>query len=281
MLRTKKLVIAVCAALLVTAGITVQPVKAAISSTLSIFRVENVKGITVTLEDIQQIQQKLSSGQGDISLDKIGSIKMQGGDNRYASQEEVKNLPDIDVAFPSALGSVIPSINIVGPRSVDFTLNVKNVNQIMKSYGATKLLPENIDGKTFKVNFTSQVTMNYKINDKLINITQTKSPEITVPEDVNVDEVYNAIVDMPIIPQDLQSQLKSIKDWRNSLYIPVVESKMTQVDINGAKGYMTKDFANSEGANESAVIWFNKGVIYVVSGEIENGEILNIARSMK
>lgn len=281
MLKQRKFVVAVCAALLVTAGITVQPVKAAISSTLSIFRVENVKGITVTLEDIQQIQQKLSSGQGEISLDKIGSVKMQGGDNRYASQEDVKNLPDIDVEFPSALGSAIPSINIVEPRSVDFTLNEKNVNQIMKSYGATKLLPENIDGKTFKVNFTSQVTMNYRINDKLINITQTKAPQITVPEDVNVDEVYNAIVDMPIIPQDLQSQLKSIKDWKNALYIPVVDSKMTQVDINGAKGYMTKDYGNSEGAHESTVIWYDKGVIYVVSGEIENGEILNIARSMR
>ncbi|MDD7796316.1 DUF4367 domain-containing protein [Clostridium sp. 'White wine YQ'] len=281
MLRQKKFVIAVCAALLVTAGITVQPVKAAISSTLSIFRVEKMKGITVTLEDIQQIQQKLSSGKGEISLDKIGSIKMQGGDNRSASQEDVKNLPDIDVEFPSHLGSAIPSINIVEPRSVDFTLNAKNVNQIMKSYGSTKLLPENIDGKTFKVNFTSQVTMNYRINDKLINITQTKSPEIIVPKDVNVDELYNAIIDMPIIPQDLQSQLKSIKDWKNALYIPVVDSKMTQVDINGAKGYMTKDYGNSEGTHESAVIWYDKGVIYVVSGEIENGEILNIARSMR
>jgi hypothetical protein len=281
MLKYKKLVAAACAALLVTACITVQPVRAAIESALSIFRVENVKGITVTLEDMQKIQKQLLSGQGEISLDKMGSIKMHGGKRRVSSQEDLKNLTDIDVAFPSALSDTVPNIKVVEPASMDFTLNVKNVNQIMKSYGAAKLLPDNIDGKTFKIDFSSQVTINYRVNDKPITILQTKTPQITVPEGVNVDEVYNAVVEMPIIPQDLQAQLKSIKDWKNTLYIPVAKSEMTGVDINGAKGYLSKDFDDSEGTPESAVIWYNNGVICVVSGRIDSDEILKIARSMR
>lgn len=281
MLKKRKFAAAVCAALLVIVCITVQPVKAALASALSIFRVENVKGINVTLKDVQQIQQKLSSGQGDISLDKMGSIKMQGGQKRTSSQEDVKKLSDITVTFPSTLSSVTPTINVVEPRTIDFTLNVKNVNQIMKTYGASKLLPDNIDGKTFKVDFASQVVMNYSINDKSISIMQTKSPEITVPEGVNVDEVYNAVVEMPVIPQNLQSQLKSIKDWKSTLYIPVVESEMTEVDINGVKGYMTKDHGDSQDTHESAVVWLNKGIIYGVSGKTDSNEILNVARSMR
>jgi hypothetical protein len=281
MLKSKKVAAAACAVLLVTAGVTVEPVKAALSSALSIFRVENVKGITITLEDMQQIQQKLSSGQGEISLDKMGSIKMQGGERRTSSQEEVKNLTDFAVAFPSALKGTTPTINIVQPRTIDFTLNVDNVNQIMKSYGAAKLLPGSIDGKTFKVDFASIAAINYSISGKPIEIIQTKSPEITVPEGVNVDEVYNAVVDMPIIPQNLQAQLKSIKDWKNTIYIPVVESKATEVDINGAKGYMATDKSNSDSTPETQVIWYNKGVIYSVSGKVDSKEILSIARSMK
>jgi hypothetical protein len=281
MLKRKSIVAAACAALVVTTCVTVQPVRAAISSALSIFRVENVKGINLTLEDLQQIQQKLSSGQGEISLDKMGSIKIEGGERRTSSQDDVKNLTDIDATLPSVLSGTAPNINVVEPASIDFTLNVKNVNQIMKSYGATKLLPDNIDGKTFKIDFASQVTMNYRINDNNIRIMQTKSPEITVPEGVNVDEVYNAVVEMPILPKNLQSQLKSIKDWKNTLYIPVVESEMTEVDINGAKGYMSSEKGNSEETVHSAVIWFNKGVIYTISGRMDNNEILKIARSMR
>jgi hypothetical protein len=281
MLKYKKIAAAACAAVIITTCITVEPVKAAIASALSIFRVENVKGINVTLEDIQQIQQKLSGGQGEISHDKIGSIKLEGGQERIASQEDVKKLSDIAVTFPSALEGVIPTINVVEPAAINFTLNVKNVNQIMKSYGAEKLLPESIEGKTFRVDFASQVHFKYLVNDKTFLITQTKAPEIVVPEDVNVDEVYNAVVEMPILPQNLQAQLKSIKDWKNTLYIPVLESEMTEVDINGTKGYLYSHKDNSANAPKSRVIWYNQGVIYVVSGETDSEEILSIARSMR
>jgi hypothetical protein len=281
MLKYRKITAAACAALAVTVCITVQPVKAAIANALSVFRVENVKGINVTLEDMQEIQRQLLSGKAEISLDKMGSIKMQGGERRTSSMENVKNLSDIKVTFPAALSSAIPNVNVVEPAAINFTLNVKNVNQIMKSYGATQLLPDSIDGKTFKADFGSQVTMNYRINDKSITVMQTKIPELTVPEGVNVDEVYNAVVEMPILPKNLQSQLKSIKDWKNTLYIPVIESEMTEVDINGTKGYMAIDKGSSENTPEYFVIWFDKGVYRAVSGRIDSKEILNIARSMK
>lgn len=281
MTKYKKFIAAACAALLITACIAIEPVNAAIANALSIFRVENVKGITVTLEDLRQIQNQLSSIEGEISLDKMGSIKKQGGQKRTSSQEDVKNLPDMAVIFPSVLDNEIPNINVIEPASIEFTLNVKNVNDIIKSYGAAKLLPDNVDGKPFTIYFASQVNINYRINDKSVLITQTKAPEIMVPEGVNVDDVYNAVVEMPILPENLQTQLKSIKDWKNTLYIPVLESEMTEVAINGAKGYMYSNKGDSADTSRSRVIWYNNGVIYVVSGNIDSEEILDIAASMK
>lgn len=281
MLKNKKTIALICTAILAVAIINGQTVNAAISKTLSIFRAQDLKGVTVTLDDIQQIQSKLSSGQGEISLEKMGNIKVQGGQRKVSSKEDVKNVTDVKVAFPSVLDGVVPSVNVVEPTAIEFTLKAENVNEIMKSYGATKLLPANIDGKTFKIDFASQVTMNYSINNKPITIMETKSPEITVPDDVDIDAVYDAVVEMPIIPQRLQSQLKSMKDWKNTLYIPVIESEMTEVNINGAKGYMSKDYGNSEGGSESAVIWYDKGIIYVVSGQVDSEELLKIAKSVK
>ncbi|WP_312355886.1 DUF4367 domain-containing protein [Aminipila sp.] len=281
MLKNKKTTALICTAILAVAIINGQTVNAAISKTLSIFRAQDLKGVTVTLDDIQQIQSKLSSGQGEISLEKMGNIKVQGGQKKVSSKEDVKNITDVTVAFPSVLDGVVPSVNVVEPTAIEFTLKAENVNEIMKSYGATKLLPANIDGKTFKIDFASQVTMNYSINNKPITIMETKSPEITVPDDVDIDAVYDAVVEMPIIPQRLQSQLKSMKDWKNTLYIPVIESEMTEVNINGAKGYMSKDYGNSEENSESAVIWYDKGIIYVVSGQVDSEELLKIAKSVK
>lgn len=281
MLKNKKTIALICTAILAVAIINGQTVNAAISKTLSIFRAQDLKGVTVTLDDIQQIQSKLSTGQGEISLEKMGNIKVQGGQKKVSSKEDLKNITDVTVAFPSVLDGVVPSVNVVEPTAIEFTLKAENVNEIMKSYGATKLLPANIDGKTFKIDFASQVTMNYSINNKPITIMETKSPEITVPDDVDIDAVYDAVVEMPIIPQRLQSQLKSMKDWKSTLYIPVIESEMTEVNINGAKGYMSKDYGNSEENSESAVIWYDKGIIYVVSGQVDSEELLKIAKSVK
>ncbi|SHI45106.1 DUF4367 domain-containing protein [Clostridium intestinale] len=281
MLKNKKTITLICTAILAVAIINGQTVNAAISKTLSIFRAQDLKGVTVTIDDIQQIQSKLSSGQGEISLEKMGNIKVQGGQKKVSSKEDVKSITDVTVAFPSVLDGVVPSVNVVEPTAIEFTLKAENVNEIMKSYGATKLLPANIDGKTFKIDFASQVTMNYSINNKPITIMETKSPEITVPDDVDIDAVYDAVVEMPIIPQRLQSQLKSMKDWKSTLYIPVIESEMTEVNINGAKGYMSKDYGNSEENSESAVIWYDKGIIYVVSGQVDSEELLKIAKSVK
>ncbi|WP_051356255.1 DUF4367 domain-containing protein [Clostridium intestinale] len=281
MLKNKKTIALICTAILAVAIINGQTVNAAISKTLSIFRAQDLKGVTVTLDDIQQIQSKLSSGQGEINLEKMGNIKVQGGQKKVSSKEDVINITDVTVAFPSVLDGVVPSVNVVEPTAIEFTLKVENVNEIMKSYGATKLLPANIDGKTFKIDFASQVTMNYSINNRPITIMETKSPEITVPDDVDIDAVYDAVVEMPIIPQRLQSQLKSMKDWKSTLYIPVIESEMIEVNINGAKGYMSKDYGDSEENSESAVIWYDKGIIYVVSGEVDSEELLKIAKSVK
>jgi len=279
--KYRRYVAAACAILLLITGLTIEPVGAAISNILSILRVDNVEGITVTLDDMREIQKQLESGQGEISLKKMGSIKVQGGKKRAISKEDAEKLTDIDVAFPTLPSGVIQNINVVDSGTMSFTLDVGNTNRIMKSYGAVKLLPDDIDGKTFKVEFASQVTMSYSINGKQIMILQTKSPELIVPEDVNIEEIYYAVVDMPIIPKRLKSQLKSIKDWKNTLYIPVEESEMEGVDINGAKGYLTKDYGDSEDDYESAVIWYDRGIIYAVSGRTDTGEILEIARSMR
>lgn len=281
MTKYKKFVAAACVALALTACITVQPVRSAIAGTLSIFRVENVKGINISLQDLRDIQTKIEMKESEINMDNLGKVKLDGGKKRSASVEEAESIPDFTVALPASLADTKPNVDIIEPATVSFTLAVDNVNSVLKSFGSTKLLPKSVDGKAFSANFSSQVYMNYKMNDRQIAVTQLKTPEIIVPDGVNVDEIYSSLVELPILPNNLQTQLKSIKDWKNTLYIPVVESEMEEVDINGAKGYVSSDTNPESNSIRSRVIWYNKGVIYTVSGNISKDEILTIAKSMR
>lgn len=281
MTKYKKLAAAACVVIAVTTCITVQPVRSAIAGTLSIFRVENVKGINISLQDLQDIQKKIEMKEAEINMDDLGKVKLDGGKRRSASVEEVKSIPDFTVALPSSLADIKPNVDIIEPATVSFALAVENFNSVLKSFGATRLLPESVDGKTFSANFSSRVFMNYKMNDRQITVTQLKAPEIIVPDGVDVDEIYSSLVELPILPKDLQTQLKSIKDWKNTLYIPVVEAEMEEVAINGAKGYVSSDTNRENNTVRSRVIWYNKGIIYTINGNISKDEILTIAQSMR
>ena len=84
--------------------------------------------------------------------------------------------------------------------------------------------PAEVDGKTFRIDFSRQVMLSYNIEGKKnIGLTEIKAPEISVPQGVDVDALYASLVELPVLPENMQKQLKSIKDWKSTLYIPVME----------------------------------------------------------
>lgn len=283
MIKYKKLAAAACAVLVITSCVAIQPVRAAISSALSIFRVENVKGINITLADIREIQDKLSSKAPEINLDKIGRIKSTGGLQKQITLKEAKNITDFPVLFPSALSAQKPDISSIDSATMEFTLNVENMNEILKTFNAKRLLPEGIDGKTFNIGLSRTVTLHYSANGKTYNFIQTKSPSIEVPEGVNVDELRDCLVEFPLLPENLKTQIKSITDWKSTLYVPVVDGISESVDINGSQGYVAlppSDVQVNEKVN-SSIVWYDKGTIYSIIGNMSKDEIIGLARSMR
>lgn len=281
MQKYKKIVAAACAAVVLATSIAVPPVRSAIASTLSIFRVENVKGINISLTDLQEIQKKIAANQSEIDMEKLGKISVKGGDRSTITIEEAKKLQGLQVQFPADYSSVKPSISLTEASSIDFTLNVDNINQALKMFQSKKLFPKAVDGKTIRASFPPMVTLNYNNDKNSFSINQVKSPEITVPEGVNVDEIYEILVDLPLLPQNLQKQLKGIKDWKNTVYIPVVEDKMQEIDINGSKGYIASDYNSFNQRTYTTLIWYNKEVILTINGNISKEQTIDIAKSMR
>jgi hypothetical protein len=282
MLKYKKVIAVACAVILVAACTTIQPVRAAISDALNIFRADNIQGIQINANELAQMRNNLSTGQGDLSLDGIGKIKMNGGQSKAASYEEVKKACDFPVLAAELPGSK-PNIEIIEPWSIEFTLKAKNVNSILKSLRATKLLPETVDGKTFAASFAAQAVIHYNDNGKNYSLIQTKAPKIEVPEGVDVDELFNTLINLPIFPETLKSKLKSINDWKNTLYIPVIEP-MQETIINGVKAYVgtvgSTEEAKSTGLR-SGLVWMNNGAIYTVTSNTGRDDIMNFAENLK
>ena len=276
MFKYRKIAAAVCLAASITLCVTVQPVRAFISEALSIFRVENIKGFKVSFADMEEIRQKLAQKKGEIDIDSIGKIKREGFQVRKVSMDEVKNAAGFPVLLPLDAKDGNIEITATEPGRISFTMKVGNVNEILKSFGAQRLLPENLDGKTFTADFAYQVNYSYNKGGSYYFVTQTRSPELAVPADVNVDEIYDCLIKLPILPEDMQRQLKSIKDWKSTVYMPVVDSEPQEVDINGAKGFIAE---NKNGGWTLA--WYDEGTIYSIYSSAGKEDMLRLAGSMR
>lgn len=277
MIKYKKIAAIACTAAVVAACITVQPVRGAISNALSIFRVQNVKGLKISLADLETIERKLQRGEKDINIENMVKIKTTGGEESKISVEEAKEIKDFEVVFPQDIMDEDQTVTAIEDMSMEFVLDVENVNSAIKMVGGTRLFPENVDGKPIVVNVAKNISLFCDLDEgKEIVFNQTKAPVIEVPEGVDVDEIYNSLVELPILPVDLQNQLKSIKDWKNTIYIPVIEDDMQEITVNGRNAY-----AFSNGEKSSGVVWANNGVIYTISGNVGKDKIINIAESMR
>lgn len=282
MIKYRKIAAVACSVVLITACMTVQPVRAAIANALSVFRVENVKGLKISLDDIREIQSKLSENEAEIDMKKMGKINTTGGEKKQITLDEAKKLSDMSIAAPSTLSGVNPEVKTIEASAMEFTLDTSHVNEALKLFGGTKLLPEEIDKKTFRINFSRSIEMNYNLEaGKFLKVTQTKAPSIEVPEGVDVDELYSSLVELPLLPSNLQNQLKSIKDWKSTLYVPMVESETSEVDINGSTAYLYSGNDNNSNKTHSALIWFKDGVVFAASGNMSSDELLTHVRAMR
>jgi hypothetical protein len=89
-----------------------------------------------------------------------------------------------------------------------------------------------------------------------------KTPEIVVPEGVNVDKVIDALANLPFLPENIKRQIASVTDWKETLPVPApmepnVETK--EITIRGNKGIL---MVEKSGPYFATLGWTENGVMY-------------------
>lgn len=278
MKKYKNIAVAACAALVITTCVTVKPIRAAVMDAVSIFRVKDIKSVSISLEDIKNLETALAERKPNFDIDKIGKVNFQGGEHKNITLEEAKTELPFTVLIPKNIPAQnTENISIETPAKIDFALNVENVNEILKSLGGKKVFPKTLDGKTFSLNTAGILNIRYKYpaTDKYITVTQSKVPELKAPTEANVDEIFNALSELSVLPPQIQNQLKSMKDWKNTLYVPNVENNLEELTIDGMKAI------GSFEDNYSSLLILKDDVLIAVSGNVDKNEAIEIVKSMR
>lgn len=288
--RYKKLAGAVAVVALLGISLSFAPVRTVAAQLLTLFRVEKIETTGISIDDLNQIQQAFYNNGTKMNIENFGKITNERtGNSTQVSWEEAQKALSFKPLKPSYLPDKLkmqPFYGLDPTTNINFTLNVKNVNAIISELGGKHLLPDGLEGKTFTLSIPQALQFSASGGEgrdtKHLNLIQAPSPEIKLPEGVNVDEVRKAILDLPVIPPEVKQKLAALKDWQNTLYVPQPKNGTTEeITVNGGSGVLVKEKWSDDRYNHT-LIWQKDGMLYIMHGNnISADEITKIANSLE
>lgn len=290
-IRLKKVLVPVAVVAALGISLSFAPVREAAADLLNIFRVQKVEVINISPADLAELQSLSSPRGGKVDIDNFGKIETDGYRSPMitTSLEEAQKAVDFKIKMPTVLeDKAMPEYIISKSTATSFTLDVEKANELIKSLNGKTLLPAGLDGKKFTVRTPVVIVASYSRDDTGLSIMQTRSPEFIFPKGVDPEVVRDAMLDIPLIPENIKSQLKSIEDWKHTLPIPSVEGRteVRQVQVNGAEGVFIKNkyqrVRNNGADYEGVLMWQDNGVIRGINGPgLGLAKAQEIAASMK
>lgn len=280
---------ATAAVMVLALGITFSfgSVRTAASELLTIFRVEKVKTVSITPSDISRIEKAIRDGAGQVDIENFGKVEFNGKQSSSrVTLEEARGAVDFQLKLPISLpdGYREQEFYKNSGGALNLTLDTEKTNQIIKSLGSEKFLPDELNGKTFTVKIPATVNARYAgPNDSHIFIWQGRSPELTA-SGVDVVSIRDALLALPFLPDNLRNQLAAINDWQHTFLIPDFGGTSREVDVAGSQGVFITPPADGSAErrdNPNSLIWQKNGVVYAISGHLTLEQALQMAASMK
>jgi len=109
-----------------------------------------------------------------------------------------------------------------------------------------------------------------------------KVPKLTTPVELDEVKIYETIANLPFVPNNIRSQLLSIKDPLSTLPIPVNkdECDYKKISIAGNSGLIVYHKNNPD---DSAILWVdhNNSVKYIKAESFSEQKLLELANLLK
>ena len=296
--------VAVLAALFVF----VQPLQSFASNALTIFRVQDVHAINITIADIQQLAQSAKDLKAAMPADakdaKDAAPDPNAKDKATSALVPINSPRDFkafDLKLPAALKSETPDLKMAESQTKTMTLNAQDINKGLTQLGA-QLLPDSADGA--QITITTPATAVAKYTD--VTLIATQMPAVS-GDDSAIAALKQSFLSAPQIPADLRSQLEAVDLGSGIVYVPVIAGLGQQTQIGAATGYLYAladlktvlgslpadllpadengqtplDQLNQYSGDGSGIVWTSNGVLYVLAGNQSASAITQIAQSVK
>lgn len=234
----------------------------ALAAILNQFRVQEIA--TVDSDTLESMFYQMAPGESFSKDNSFGEFTTKGGtlQGEFTREQAASRLGY--QLLSTDLTDDQDTVHISPSNEITMKMNIEEVNQAMQRVGATKLLPESIDGKPITLTLHESVMYDLKTDqDQWASLTQMKAPEITVDPSVDVEEALEAVLQLPILPNDLKKQLQRSSILSGSIPMPYVVDKSAKSDditIGGTKVLVEERKFDS--MTDRTAIWIKDGQMF-------------------
>lgn len=262
--------------------IFIEPVRSAIQSAMSVFRISNIDAVSLSLEDIEQMNKLLQEKSGSINMSNIINIKRTAAAKKTITVDKADSNVGFKVQYPEIFKDKIPVVVFTDKITTRMSLNIYYMNSFLKSFDSKEFFPTSLNRKEFVLIMPPVLSLTYNIGSRYYYIEETKVPILNVPEGVDVNIFHNILSNFPLFPETLRLQLQNAMDWQGKTFLPDIDKRMKRVDINGVNGYITQPVLY-DGAEAEYIIlaWCRDEIMYTISCNTNEIELLTLAQSMK
>lgn len=270
------------AVLVVLALFALPPVRAAADSLLQIFRVQQV--VFVPVSDERAAQLKSLNFDGD-------SLFLQKPDFKDTKPQDV---PDAAAASSAAGFTVAEPSELPGPATANtyqvaaaqtgsFQVNVASARQLLELLDIKDVtIPDALGAQPIAVTTKPIASAEYRGDGYRVTLTQGASPELALPDGVELSQLGNALLQILGTPADQAKTMAANIDWSSTLVVPMPSDidSVEQVTVNGGRAMLVRE---SHGKSDQSMIYWQRGDrFYVLEATgLDDAELIVAAESVK
>ena len=281
---------------LLVVSLAFAPARAIANTFLGLFRVEQVRVVEISVQNMPG--QLGSSSQFEYIMSNDVHIQERGEPQEVSSPEEASALAGIPIRLPTQIEGQ-ETLEVLPGGDVTFNVDLEQIRTVLRDIGRADIeLPDSLDGATVFVDIQAGVQAKYgecefDLEEHLkshrtargldcTTFLQIPSPTVSAPPGLDIVQIGEAFLQVTgMSPEEAADFARSV-DWTTTLIIPVPRygSEHEEVQVDGVTGTLIQQYGYKMD-DGYLLIWVKDGILYALSGPGDSTVALEIASSLK
>lgn len=284
--RQRRALVGVLAVLMIVGSLTFAPVRAWASEFLGIFRVERFVVVNADQERFEELEDVLSE---EDFMGEFEIIQDPGEPYEVASLAEAAEVVGFEPRTIEGADYAAPRIDVMGQGMVNVTPDVEMIRGVFEAMELDpSLIPDNVDGQPFTITLPATVVQTWEREDRQpVTLVQAVSPEVDIPNDVDVEALGEAMLQLFGMTPEEAERLSQTIDWTTTLVMPIPQdlANVQEISVDGVTGLLFTSRWQEQDGDEYhhrnvALLWQHGGVVTVLQGS-DDEQVLDLVNSLR